>query len=162
MHRARSCSWAIAPGPTLSPWSAPIRNICGAQGLSFSDIAGIIPLDGAAYDVPAQLAAGPKIMHKTYLQAFGSEPARQRALSPALQAAAPNAPAFLILHVGREDGTAQAQALATALRAAGTPVTVEALPGKGLRGHMEINRRLGDPDYPATALVDDWLARQFR
>lgn len=131
-------------------------------GLSFSDIAGIVSLDGAAYDVPAQLADGPRIMHKTYLQAFGSEPGRQRALSPTLQAAAPNAPAFLLLHVGREDGTAQAQALAKALRAGGTPVAIEALPGKGLRGHMEINRRLGDPAYPGTALVDDWLAQRFR
>jgi hypothetical protein len=31
----------------------------------------------------------------------------------------------------------------------------------GLRGHLEINRRLGDPDYPATRVVDAWLARVF-
>ena len=32
-------------------------------------------------------------------------------------------------------------------------------PGEGLRGHMEINRRLGDPDYAPTAAVDGWLRR---
>ena len=30
-------------------------------------------------------------------------------------------------------------------------------PGEGLRGHMEINRRLGDPSYAPTAAVDAWL-----
>ena len=30
-------------------------------------------------------------------------------------------------------------------------------PGDGLRGHMEINPRLGDPSYAPTAAVDAWL-----
>ena len=30
-------------------------------------------------------------------------------------------------------------------------------PGEGLRGHMGINRRLGDPSYAPTAAVDAWL-----
>ncbi|XJJ60468.1 alpha/beta hydrolase [Novosphingobium sp. BL-8H] len=130
-------------------------------GLSYVDIAGVIPIDGAAYDVPAQMADGPRIMQQTYAQAFGTDPARQRALSPTLQAAAPNAPAFLLLHVQRPDGVRQAEALAAALRAANTKVERQGFPGEGLRGHMEINRRLGDPDYPATPAVDAWLARVF-
>jgi arylformamidase len=67
-----------------------------AAGLSFSDIAGVIPIDGAAYDVAGQIAqAGPR-MKRTYEAAFGTDPARQRSLSPTLHAAAPNAPAFLL------------------------------------------------------------------
>ena len=67
--------------------------------------------------MPFQLVAeGGQFMHDTYLQAFGTDPKRQVALSPTRQAAAPNAPAFLILHVQREDGTAQSKALAAALR----------------------------------------------
>ena len=31
--------------------------------------------------------------------------------------------------------------------------------GEGLRGHMEINRKLGQPDYPATAVMDAWLKK---
>jgi hypothetical protein len=27
-----------------------------------------------------------------------------------------------------------------------------------MSGHREINRELGDPDYPGTAIVDQWLA----
>lgn len=126
-------------------------------GLSFRDIAGVIPLDGAAYDVPRQIAEGGRFMHETYLQAFGEDPARQRALSPALQAAAPNAPAFLILHVQRKDGIAQARELETALRAAGTAAERRDFPGQGLPGHAEINRSMGDPAYAATPVVDAWL-----
>jgi hypothetical protein len=114
-------------------------------------------LDGAAYDVPAQRAEGPRIMQRIYSQAFGDEPTRQRVLSPTLQAVAPNAPAFLILHVDRADGKRQSEALGAALTRAGASVSVEVLEGTGLRGHMAINRSLGDAEYPATAIVDRWI-----
>lgn len=136
------------------------RYLRGA-GLSFADVDGVIPNDGAAYDVPAQMRDGGKFMQDTYVQAFGTDPVRQRALSPTLQAAAPNAPRFLLLHVQRDDGVRQAEGLAAALRKAGTAVEVAGFPGKGLQGHAEINRRLGEPDYPATAVVDRWLKAVF-
>lgn len=136
------------------------RYLRGA-GLSFADVDGVIPNDGAAYDVPAQMKDGNRFMQDTYVQAFGTDPARQRALSPTLQAAAPNAPRFLLLHVQRPDGVRQAEALAAALRKAGTAVEVAGFPGTGLQGHAEINRRLGEPDYPATAVVDRWLKAVF-
>ncbi len=136
------------------------RYLKGA-GLTFADIAGVIPIDGAAYDVPAQLRDGPQIMQQTYAQAFGGDPVRQRALSPTMQAAAPNAPRFLLLHVQRPDGVRQSRALADALKAGGTPVQMASFPGEGLMGHMEINRRLGDPDYAATGAVDGWLRQLF-
>lgn len=130
-------------------------------GLGFGDIAGIVPLDGAAYDVAGQMSDGPRIMHTTYGQAFGTDPARQARLSPTVQAAAPNAGPFLILHVQRADGIRQSEALAAALRRAGTGVEVEGFAGTGLRGHAAINREMGDPDYPATAVLDRFLARIF-
>lgn len=126
-------------------------------GWGLDRIAGVVLLDGAAYDVPRQMHEGPRVMGKTYQATFGSDPARQRALSPTLQAAAPNARDFLILHVQREDGTRQSEALGRALKAAGARVTVQGFEGRGLRGHMQINRELGDPNYPATAVVDRWI-----
>jgi acetyl esterase/lipase len=132
-----------------------------AAGLGVGDLRGVIALDGACYDVPRQIAEGGSFMRDTYIQAFGSDPARQRALSPTLNAAAPNAPGFLILHVDRADGKAQSKALAGALQAAGTPTELHGFDGKGLRGHMAINRDLGQPDYPATPVVDAWLKRTF-
>lgn len=132
-----------------------------AAGLKLTDVRGIVPLDGAAYDVLRQLKIGAPLMHKTYVQAFGTDPVRQRKLSPTFQAAAPNAPEFLILHVQRPDGIAQSKELADALRKAGTKVTIQGFPGTGLRGHMQINRDLGEPDYPATPVVDAWLKQVF-
>ena len=130
-----------------------------AAGLSFADIDGVMPNDGAAYDVAAQMQQAGPMMKGTYEQAFGTDPARQQALSPTAHAAAPNAPAFLLIHVQREDGVAQNAALAEALRRAGTRVEVGSFPGEGLRGHAEINRKLGEPDYPATPVMDAWLRK---
>ncbi|MEY2943639.1 MAG: hypothetical protein RLY97_1653 [Pseudomonadota bacterium] len=130
-------------------------------GLSSADLAGVIPIDGAAYDVAKQMTDGPKMMQQTYATAFGTDPARQRALSPTFQTAKPNAPQFLILHVQRPDGMAQSKALAAALTAAGTAVQINGFAGEGLKGHMEINRSLGDPAYAATPVVDGWLKRVF-
>jgi arylformamidase len=130
-------------------------------GLSFADIDGVVPLDGAAYDVRVQLEEGPQIMGRMYRQAFGANAARQARLSPTAQAAAPNAPEFLILHVQREDGIRQSEAFGAALLVAGTSTEVAGLPGTGLAGHAEINRRMGDPDYPATPVLDRFLARVF-
>lgn len=132
-----------------------------AAGFALSDIRGVIPLDGAAYDVAAQLADGGKFMQDTYAQAFGSDPARQKALSPTLHADGPNAPAFLILHVDRDDGKRQSEALGAALRKAGTPAQVTRIEGRGLIGHAEVNRKLGQADYPATPVVDAWLKTRF-
>lgn len=130
-------------------------------GLSFADIDGVMPNDGAAYDVPVQMKQSGKFMMSTYEQAFGADPARQRALSPTWHAASPNAPSFLLLHVQRKDGVQQAQALGAALRKSGSAVEFGSFPGEGLRGHAEINRQLGDPDYAATPVVDAWLKRVF-
>jgi len=130
-------------------------------GLRLSDVRGVMPIDGAAYDVATQMKEAGAMMGKTFTQAFGADPERQRALSPTAHAAAPNAPAFLILHVQREDGLRQARVLAEALQKVGTLVTIEGFPGTGLKGHMEINRALGQPDYPATPVVDLWLAQRF-
>jgi acetyl esterase/lipase len=132
-----------------------------AVGFDQSVLAGIVPIDGAAYDVAKQLTDGPKMMQDTYHDAFGDDPARQRALSPSYHTASPNAPSFLIVHVQREDGIAQSQTLAAALRQNGTQVQINAFEGRGLKGHMEINRKLGDPTYPATPVVDNWLQRVF-
>lgn len=130
-------------------------------GFGPKSLRGVIPLDGACYDVPRQIVEGGDFMHDTYIQAFGADPGRQRALSPTFHAAAPNAPSFLILHVQRVDGAAQSKALGEALRKADTPAVVKGFEGRGLAGHAEINRRMGDPFYPATPVVDEWLKSVF-
>jgi arylformamidase len=80
-------------------------------GLGPQSLRGVIPLDGACYDVPRQIAEGGDFMQDTYIQAFGSLKERQLALSPTHHAAAPNVAAFLILHVQRIDGATQSRLL---------------------------------------------------
>jgi acetyl esterase/lipase len=130
-------------------------------GLDLKALSGVVPIDGAAYDVAKQMVDGNRIMQDTYAEAFGTDPARQKALSPTLQTAGPNAPTFLILHVDRADGKRQSEALAAALRSAGTKVQISAFEGKGMQGHADINRKMGDPAYPATPVVDAWLKDVF-
>jgi len=130
-------------------------------GFGPKSLRGVIPLDGACYDVPRQIVEGGDFMHDTYIQAFGTDPERQRTLSPTFHATAPNAPSFLILHVQRVDGAAQSKALGEALRKADTPAVVKGFEGRGLAGHAEINRRMGDPAHPATPVVDEWLKSVF-
>ncbi|MFZ1744255.1 MAG: alpha/beta hydrolase [Pontixanthobacter sp.] len=132
-----------------------------AAGMKMNDVAGVVPLDGAGYNVPDQMDENARLMGDTYKQAFGTEPARQRALSPTLHAAGPNAPTFLILHVQRDDAQRQSKELAERLTAAGTPAALHGLKGRGLKGHQEINKKLGEDDYPATALVDAFLKKRF-
>lgn len=161
IDRSRVVLMGHSAGAHLSALVGTDPQYLQAAGLMLSDIAGVVLIDGACYDVPAQMADGARMMQDTYRQAFGTDPARQQALSPYWHAASPNAPAFLILHVARADGRRQSEALAAQLRAAGTPVQLNAFAGRGLRGHAEINRRLGDADYPATPVVDAWLRNLF-
>ncbi|GAA0741890.1 alpha/beta hydrolase [Sphingomonas sp. ABOLD] len=132
-----------------------------AQDLMLDQLRGVVLLDGAAYDVPAQMAEAGRFMRPIYTKAFGTDPARQRALSPVAHSKGPNVLSFLILHVQREDGTRQSEALARALRAEGSKVEVQGFEGRGLRGHVAMNRQLGEADYPATAVVDRWLSATF-
>lgn len=130
-------------------------------GLIPESLCGIILIDGAAYDVPRQITDVGWLMRRTYKYVFGEDQERQLALSPMHYTALPNTPVFLILHVQRPDGIVQSQLFAKALKDAGTSVDVHSFEGSGLSGHVEINNRLGDPSYPATIVVDEWLKRVF-
>ena len=161
IDRSRVVLMGHSAGAHLSALVGTDPQYLRGVGLNLNDLSGVIPLDGAAYDVPAQMTDGARIMQDTYVEAFGTDPERQKALSPFHHAGGPNAPSFLILHVDREDGKRQSEALVDALRKAGTKTQLNAFEGKGLKGHSEINRKLGDPDYPATAVVDAWLKGVF-
>jgi acetyl esterase/lipase len=126
-------------------------------GLPLSAVRGVIAVDGAGYDVARQAAGAGPALRKIYAAAFGSDAARQRALSPVFHAASPNASSFLIVHIDRADAQAQAEALAGVLRHAGTAVEVLGVAGQGLQGHMDVSRSLGNDNAPTTGVVDAWL-----
>lgn len=124
-------------------------------GSALSQLAAVILLDGAAYDVAEQMRQAAFMTRRTYEPAFGTDPMRQARLSPTRHAAAPNAPRWLILYVSRRaDATAQSQALGRALSEAGAKVQLEGVDGES---HMTINRELGQSGNPQTDIVETFL-----
>lgn len=128
------------------------------QHLPVSTIAGVVLLDGAGYDVPAQMAHAGPLLGSLYRRAFGTDPAFQARVSPIRQAAAPNAGRFLIFHIAsRADSGAQSARLGEVLRAAGTPAEVVSVDGS----HADIFRRFGESGHPATIATDAFAAALF-
>ena len=126
-----------------------------AAGVPLSAVKGVVLLDGAGYDVAAQMNEPRNQVRAMYGQAFGTDPKRQAALSPTLQAKAPNAADWLILPVAsRRDSIAQSEQLAAALRVGGGRAKVAPQAGKS---HSTINRELGQEGDPTTAVVDAFL-----
>ena len=121
-------------------------------GSAFSAIRAVIPVDGACYDVPYQIAAAGKLADKFYLPAFGTDPKRQAALSPLTHAGKrPDAPRWLLIHIAaRGDARFQSESLAKALRRGGARAEIAVIPGT----HMSANRAFGLPDYGAVRAVD--------
>lgn len=120
-------------------------------GNAFGAIKAVIPIDGAGYDVPAEMRFLRGRLLETYTNAFGTDAARQAALSPVTHAGRGDAPRWLIIHVAdRRASGRQASMLATPLRNAGINVTIKPVAGT----HMTANRDFGTAAYPAQAEVD--------
>ena len=113
----------------------------GAHGLAPSDLAAVIPLDGAGYDATEPRRPGPvgRLLERMYDQAFGDQRAE---LSPILRVQpGVSYPPFLIFHIAsREDSADQSRRLAQALTTAGGRAEVISAPGDT---HGEINSEFG-------------------
>jgi arylformamidase len=113
----------------------------GAHGVRTSDLAGVIPLDGAGYDAtqPRPRGVEGRILGDLYEEAFGDQAAE---LSPTLrvrqgQAYAP----YLIFHIeSRDNARQQSNELARVLRRAGGQAEVVVAPGDS---HRDINVEFG-------------------
>ena len=120
-------------------------------GDGFAAIRAVIPIDGACYDVPAQIKAARFMAQRTYIPAFGTDPERQRALSPITHAGGRDAPRWLLIYVNsRDDARTQSLALAAALQRGGAQASAKGIAGN----HRTANRDFGTADYPAQAEVD--------
>lgn len=134
----------------------------GKYGKPLSILKGVVPLDGAGYDVtrqaPAVLARG-GFLGEMYSGAFGTEEAGWRDASPTLQVApGRNIPPFLIVHASRPDAVSQSRALAAALREAN--VDARLFEARGY-SHAQVNRRIGQPNEAIsreiTAALKRWV-----
>ncbi|KAE8166686.1 Alpha/Beta hydrolase protein [Aspergillus tamarii] len=126
-------------------------------GTSLDIVRGVISLDGSDYNALAEIADSPGPVADNMIYGLGSDPERLHAMSPTYHAHAPNAGAFLLLHVHRQGSVRQAVELVAALKAAGTDAVLRVFEGQGFEGHVQMLLRLGDPTYPATLVMDEWL-----
>jgi arylformamidase len=125
-------------------------------GADRAAVRGVILLDGAGYDVSSEFNLRGPLARKLYGDAFGADPARQRALSPIAHVDAKDPPDWLIVFAGsRVDAREQAAQFGDALQRAGLRVDRIADPGN----HMAINREFGTPGYRANAAIRALMAR---
>ena len=128
-------------------------------GVDISNVRGVIAVDGSNYNAMADFMDSPGPVVTNLAFALGKDPARLRAMSPTYHARGANAGAFLLLHAQRDGGIRQAVEFAAALEASGTDVDMHVFEGRSFEGHVQMLLRLGKSDFPATAVMDGWLAR---
>jgi acetyl esterase/lipase len=132
-----------------------------AEGVSFADVKGSVPVDGDTYDVPEIIAVAaarrkaegkpdPKFGHR---EKFGTPEQHVEYSAITHVAKDRGIPPFLLLHVAdHPDTTAQAQRFGKALQEAGVVTTVF---GASNTNHTNINANLGvEGDPPTKALWD--------
>lgn len=126
-------------------------------GIGIHIVRAVISLDGSNYNALAEITDSPGPVAESTIRGLGTDPKRLKDVSPTYHARAPNAGAFLLLQVHRQGDIRQAVELSAALEAAGTDVAFHVFEGDSFEGHMQMLLRLGDPTYPATLVMDNWL-----
>ena len=125
-------------------------------------LAGVIAIDGAAYDARRPSLGSAWLAGRLIDPAFPPQDVPGlAALSPVVHAArGPSAP-FLILHAARGMTRQQAMLLEQALQRGGTPVERHGCGGSGAHGHVMLSRRFGQPGFPATEIARRWLRERL-
>jgi acetyl esterase/lipase len=128
-----------------------------ASGVSLTAIRGVVPLDGAGYDIPAQVERNP-LVRRMFERAFGPEGEGWRDASPIAHVVeGKGIPPFLLVHAGRRAASeAQAAALAARLGEAGVEARLHHEPEKN---HGSVNRDVGVEGDPLTDAVIGFARR---
>lgn len=124
---------------------------------AFGAIRGVILLDGAGYDVPANIAAAGPQTWQLYTNVFGYDADRQVALSPITHVGEQDAPNWLALYVAERDrAREQAESLVSGLNAAGAQAKAVSIEDTD---HGRMNREIGtEPGAEQTQAIDTFLA----
>ncbi len=139
-------------GAHLAALVASDTRYLDAAGVPVSAIKGTVLLDGAGYDVAAQMKYKGNKVQQMYDAAFGTDPAIHAALSPISHASGPNSANWIIFHVdSRPDSKRQSETLGKALSANGAAVSVKSVPDSS---HMSVNQDAGK----AGTFVGDTIA----
>ena len=125
-------------------------------GAAFEAIQGAVLLDGAGYDIEAQLDDRARMeLPGLYKRVFGDDPERHRALSPIEHIGGPDVANWLILHVAdRAISTRRSTEFGAALEVAGHTADVVAIEDTD---HGRMNRELGEDNNAQTLAVDAFV-----
>ena len=130
-------------------------------GEAFGSIKGVVLLDGAGYDVPANIEIAQFQARQLYLDVFGDDVEGQKKLSPVTHVGGPDAPNWLALYVEqRAPAKLQAEALVAGLTNAGH--SAKAIP-IAETDHGRMNREIGmEAGTAQTEAIDTFLAEMFK
>lgn len=154
--RRRVVAMGHSAGAHLAALVSTRSSYLEAHGFRPDQLAGVVLLDGAGYDIPWQAEINPRQFRRTYLPVFGEDPATWAEASPTLAVKDEGSSLpHLVIHVPRRAGQLQSQAYAWTLEEAGAPVT---LWESTTDTHSSLNKSLGAPGAPANEVVLEFLA----
>jgi acetyl esterase/lipase len=148
-------------GAGIAALIATDGNYLAAHGLKLTAIRGVVCVDTASYDKPAQVARAPRSTAvKMYRELKLTENELVR-LSPVTHVAAGKCiPPFLLYHRDpRASGKSPTERFAARLREAGVEVEIGVARD---RSHASIDALIGRPDDPVTAKILGFLARHTK
>ncbi len=127
-------------------------------GVKPAAVRALVLLDGAGYNLPRQIASGDSA--EIYRTVFGSDRAKQRALSPLTHVGEGPVPDAIFHHVASRDSSqVQADELAAALRKSGAKAKVFAAEGET---HRSINQGFGEDGDAVTDQTFAFLKQVLR
>ncbi len=145
-------------GAHLAAIVASEESLLGAHDLKPSDLAGVVLLDGAGYNIPEQMQS-PLLtgqVREMFETAFGDDESLWVDASPTLQAKpGDELPPLLAIHVGnRARSRVESVALVNAWEAAGAGAQIHHASDKD---HAGINKLLGKENDPDTEVVETFI-----
>ncbi len=148
-------------GAHLAALVASDPALLGAHGLAPDMLAGVLAIDGAAYD-PSRPSTQSRFLSRRLIDpAFAGT--QRDAISPIAQIRQGRAsiPPFLILSAKVKRGETQSRLLARELNHAGHRVRLREFDERGIAGHVRLSRRFGRPDYGPTEIAREWLRERL-
>jgi len=154
IDRRRIVLMGHSSGAHLAALVASDPSLLGAHGLSPAALAGVIAIDGAAFDARAPSTGSRLLARRLVDPAFAG--ADLAALSPVCHLAGASGPfpPHLILAA---QGARQSALLAAALRESGAACAVHEFTERGVLGHVRLSRRFGRPGFGPTEAARAWL-----
>ena len=127
-----------------------------AEGVSLTDIRGVISLDTQAYDINTLLENAPERTSRTYRSVFGDDPQNWKKFSPATYVeTGQSIPPFFLVYSGQSSGRRElCELFAQALEEVGISATIQPAAGKS---HEEVNADFGAPGEPMSDAAFLWL-----